>query len=121
MIQQLFSREPTDEELNIILKCYGLEKLYDDRFISYLTINVKNTIEKLYGILDLLIDIYLPCKYKFLYSSTPKRTITILRQIVRLYDCRVVKYVFNKSTYYKIEKNEIDKKIKIEKNICLKF
>jgi len=120
MINQLFSRLPTDDELEKLLKCYGISHLNQDVNINYLTMKIHNTINNLYINLDILIDIYLPCKYKFISELTEKRCITILRQLTKLYDCKVVKYSFNKTSYYKIEPKE-EAKIKIRNNVNIIF
>ncbi len=120
MINQLFRRLPTDIELEKILKCYGISNLNADININSLTMKIHNTIDNLYIILDILIDIYLPCKFKFISELTQKRCITILRQISKLYNYKVCKYSFNKTSYYKIESNE-EKKIKITNNIRVTF
>jgi len=120
MIHQLFTRYPTDQELQKILKCYNLNGLDDDLNICHLTIKVYNTIAKLYDILDLLIDIYLPCKYKFISNLNIKRALTILRQILRLFECKLQKYQIGKAYIYKVQKND-NNVIKIQKNVSLKF
>ena len=120
MINQLFSRLPTDDELEKLLKCYGISHLNQDVNINYLTMKIHNTINNLYKNLDILIDIYLPCKYKFISELTDKRCITILRQITKLYDYKVCKYSFNKTSYYKIESNK-NNPIKIKNNVKITF
>ena len=65
-----------------------------------------------------LVLYYLPCKYEmFLTNITLNKCITILRQILRLYDYNLKKreHVHNKkkSIYYRIEKIN-NKIIKIE-------
>lgn len=120
MINQLFTRIPSDNELKKILKCYGLTNLDEDINITYLSLKIHNTINNLYLILDILIDIYLPCKYNFISELTEKRTITILRQLTKLYNYRVCKYSINKISYYKIESNKIQN-IKIKNNVKIIF
>lgn len=120
MINQLFRRCPTDDELEIILKCYGISNLNDDININYTSMKIHNTIDNLYINLDILIDIYLPCKYKFISELTDKRAITLLRQITKLYDYKVCKYSINKTSYYKIQSNKIQN-IKIINNVKIIF
>lgn len=120
MINQLFKRLPTDDEFNIILKCYGIDDITNNIRITYLSMKIHNTIENLYINLDILIDIYLPCKFKFISELTDKRAITLLRQITKLYDYKVCKYSFNKTSYYKIESNKIQN-IKIKNNVKITF
>lgn len=120
MFNQLFTRKLNDDELKIILNCYNINNLETNNSITYLSLKINNTINKLYENLDILIDVYLPCKYKFISELTIKRCITILRQITRLYDYKVVKYSFNKASIYKIESNN-NKNINIKKNVELRF
>jgi len=120
MINQLFKRLPSDDELKIILKCYGIDDINNNISITYLSMKINNTINNLYINLDILIDIYLPCKYKFISELTDKRCITLLRQITKLYDYKVCKYSFNKTSCYKIESNKKNQ-IKIKNNIKITF
>ena len=120
MINQLFKRLPTDDELEIILKCYGIDDITNNISITYLSMKIHNTIDNLYINLDILIDIYLPCKYKFISELTNKRAITLLRQITKLFDYKVCKYSFNKTSYYKIESNK-NNPIKIKNNVKITF
>ena len=55
MINQLFKRLPTDDEFNIILKCYGIDDITNNIRITYLSMKIHNTIENLYINLDILI------------------------------------------------------------------
>ena len=62
----------------------------------------------------LLVDYYLPCKSRtYLNDLTPKNVITVLRQIVRLYDYNVIskeKYIKgDKFIIYQLVPN-VDKK-----------
>lgn len=115
MYNQLFRRLPTNSELNKILKCYNIEDIYGNYNITYLSLKVYDTINKLYNILDLLLDIYLPCKYTFLNNLNIKRCLTILRQLLRVFDYKLHKYQIGKMFIYKIESPDINK-MKIEKN-----
>jgi hypothetical protein len=120
MINQLFKRYLTDIELKRILECYGLNNLNEDIPITYLSLQIHKTINNLYDNLDILLEVYLPCKFKFLYNLNEKRVITLLRQITKLYDYKVCKYSVNKTSYYKIEPNQIQK-IKIQNNVKIIF
>lgn len=104
MIYQLFQRLPTIKEFDKFLKCYNISNINDNNSITYLSIKIYNTIDKLYNMLDILLEIYLPCKYKFINSLNTKRTLTLLRQIIRLFDYKLVKYKVGNQSIYKIEK-----------------
>jgi len=120
MINQLFKRLPTDKEFKIILKCYGIDDITNNISITYLSMKIHNTIDKLYKNLYILIDIYLPCKFRFISEITEKRTITLLRQITKLFNYRVCKYTCCGSPFYKIEPIE-QQTIKIRNNVIITF
>ena len=114
MLNQLFKREPTKNEFNKILECFNISDIDEIHSITYLSIKTYKTIDKLYNILDILLDIYLPCKYNFISNLNTKRCLTILRQIIRLYDCKLIKYKVSHQSVYKIERNK-KTNIKIER------
>jgi len=120
MYNQLFCRLPTKWELNKILRCYNITDINENNTITYLSLRTYNTINRLYEILDLLLDIYLPCKYQFLNNLNEKRCLTILRQLLRPFDYKLHKYQIGKDFIYKIETNEMNK-MKIEKNKIINF
>ncbi len=115
MYFQLFRRLPTDEEFKKFLLCFNIDNLNDYHIITYLSIKINNTINKIYDMLDVLLDLYLPCKYSFISSLNSKRSLTLLRHFLKLYDYKLIRYKISNQIYYKIENNEI-KKIKIELN-----
>ena len=120
MLNQLFQRSPTNEEFNKILKCFNINNIDDIHSITYLSIKTYKTIDKLYDLLDMMLELYLPCKYNFISNLNTKRCLTILRQVIRLYDCKLVKYKISHQSVYKIQKNN-NNNVKIEKNVELKF
>jgi len=120
MLNQLFQREPTIEEFDKFLKCYNINDIDGNNNITYLSIKIYKTIEKLYDMLDILIEIYLPCKYNFISSLNTKRSLTILRQIIRLFDYKLIKYKVGNQSIYKIEKNN-NNNVKIEKYKIITF
>ncbi len=120
MYNQLFKRLLTDNELKKLLECYNVFDINENNIITYLSLKTHNTINKLYNLLDLLLEVYLPCKYSFINNLNIKRSLTILRQVLRLYDYTLQKYQISKGFIYKIEKKN-EKKMKIETNITLIF
>ncbi len=68
----------------------------------------------------MLLQLYLPCKYNFISNLTTKRCLTILRQVIRLYDCKLTKYKVSHQSVYKIERNT-KKIIKIERYKVITF
>ena len=118
MINQLFNRKPDKKELSKILECYNLKSIDDTYIITSASLKYHNTINKLYNILDILMDIYLPCKYYYLSNLDQKSSITILRQIVKIFDKNVYYnfVVINKVKIVNFYINSKKNTIKIEKN-----
>jgi len=124
MINQLFKRIPDDNELIKILNCYNLKNLNDNNIFSFIDLNYHNTIDKLYSILDILLDIYLPCKYYYINNLNNKKCITILRQICRLFNKKLyLNYIVdNKAKILSFSiNNNFNQSIKIKKNVVIKF
>lgn len=124
MINQLFKRKPNQEELGKILDCFNLKSIDDDRRITFTLMNYHNTIDKLYEILDILMEIYLPCKWYYINNLNNKKCITILRQILKLYD-RILILTFIVENKTKIISYNIqplnNKTIFIQKDIKVSF
>ncbi len=116
MLNQLFQRVPTKQEFNKLLKCYNINNIDEIHSITYLSIKVYNTINKLYNMIDILLEIYLPCKYSFISNLNVKRVLTILRQIIRLYDLKLIKHKVGSQSHYVIYRNKKTNNITIEKN-----
>jgi len=115
---QLFKSVPPDFIIINVLKAFGLESLRDSTEFSKEDILTNNTIEKLYQLKNELEKYYLPCKARtYLNDITPKNSITILRQLLRIKNYGVKskeKYIRSeKSIIYKLHaldltpKNEI--------------
>lgn len=124
MINQLFKRKPNEDELIKILNCYNLKNLNDNNIFSFIDLNYHNTIDKLYSILDILLDIYLPCKYYYINNLNNKKCITILRQICRLFNKKLyLNYIVdNKAKILSFSiNNNFNQSIKIKKNVVIKF
>tara|TARA_R110000824_G_scaffold178108_1_gene357724 strand:+ start:2058 stop:2432 length:375 start_codon:yes stop_codon:yes gene_type:complete len=123
MLNQLFSRKPNPTELTKILNCYNLKDLEDTYIISSATLKFHKTVQRLYDIVGILMELYLPCKYYYFSNLDQKSAITILRQIVKLFD-KNVKYSFIVNDKVKIVNfyiNSDNQYIKIEKNKIIKF
>tara|TARA_R110000796_G_scaffold10440_7_gene34629 strand:- start:264 stop:638 length:375 start_codon:yes stop_codon:yes gene_type:complete len=124
MINQLFKRMPTASELEIILNCYKLKGLNDYSTFTYASIIFYDTINELYKINDILLNIYLPCKINYITNLNNKKAITMLRQICKLYDKKICYdiYISNKMKFIKFNiYNPDTTKIFIKKNIIIKF
>ena len=129
-INQLFIKSIDDLMLKKILDCFLINDLSDRRLFSKHELLQHNTIEKLDKLKDELMGYYLPCKAKlYLGEITEKRAITILKQILRLYNfCLVSKeknYNNKKLIFYQLssmtDKNVITNLKKNEVKNILKF
>jgi hypothetical protein len=125
MKNQLFTEIPDINFLNNFLKLYGIVNLYNStEFTKYdlIDLNIINNIEDL---IPELVIYYLPCKFKmFLTNITINKCLTLLRQIIRLYDFKLKKreHVQNKKKviYYHLEKiNNINIQINNEYKKCV--
>lgn len=84
MKDQLFKNIPTEEIINEVLKCFGLENINDTKYFSRNDLKKIKTIENINKIKNNLLKFYLPCKAKlYLNNLTEKKTITILRHFIK--------------------------------------
>lgn len=113
--EQLFKNIPSKEFVEDILKLFIPNGFQDSYYqFSRKMINEKNVIEKLNLLIPELKNYYMKCKHKkYLENLDPKKCITILRQLLRLYEYRVLSiekyHNGQKFLLYKIEKIEIEK------------
>ncbi len=113
--EQLFKNIPSKEFVEDVLKLFIPNGFQDSYYqFSRKMITEKNIIEKLNLLLPQLKNYYMNCKHKkYLENLDPKKCVTILRQLLRLYDYRVVSmekyHNGQKFLLYKIEKIEIEK------------
>ena len=99
---QLFRKIPPQNIVIKILNIYGLKDFDDRHFFSRKDLETIKCIDYLNKhIKDLLSEYYLPCKSRtYLNDINTKNAITILRQIVRLYDYNIT----SKEKYIKGDK-----------------
>ena len=118
MIHQLFQDLQDDNFKIKLLNCYGIKDLNDKKEFTKNDLEDLEIIQKIEDLIPDLVLYYLPCKYNmFLKNITVNKSITILRQILRLsnYQLKKREHVHNKkkTIYYHIE--EINyKNIKID-------
>jgi hypothetical protein len=113
--EQLFKNIPSQEFVEDVLKLFipnGFQDVYYQ--FSRKMISEKNVIEKLNLLISQLKEYYMNCKHKkYLENLDPKKCVTILRQLLRLYDYRVISmekyHNGQKFLLYKIEKIEAEK------------
>ena len=109
MNNQLFRKYPSIDFFKEFVKIYGLKDINDSREISkYTFINI-NTLEQFKNYTDKLKEFYLPCKKKrYIENITFKKLITILRQLSRLFNYKLVsneRYINGeKIIFYSLEK-----------------
>lgn len=113
--EQLFKNIPPKEFVEDILKLFIPNGFQDSYYqFSRKMITEKNVIEKLNLLMPQLKEYYMNCKHKkYLENLDSKKCVTILRQLLRLYEYRVVSmekyHNGQKFLLYKIEKIEVDK------------
>ena len=100
-INQLFRKIPPKNIINKILKYYGIHGFDDNKFFTKNCLSKYNLIKNLDEISTQFEEYYLPCKFKIYFKNlTLKKSITILRQVLKLYDY----YVKSHEKYIKGEK-----------------
>ena len=99
---QLFRKIPPKNVVVRILNVFGLKDVEDQRYFSRKDLEALKCVEEMNNTIKPLLGEYqLPCKSRtYLNDLTPKNVITVLRQIVRLYDYNVV----SKEKYIKGDK-----------------
>ena len=86
-INQLFTKKPSKELIEKLISSFGLTGFSDDKVFSKRDIDKYSSIQKIKEFKDELSVCYLPCKRKiYIEDLTIKKSITILRQILKLYD-----------------------------------
>lgn len=127
-IRQLF-RKKDDRLLQTILSCFDIENLNSKVFISEYEMHRKGVIEKINNVKPILEEYYIPCKYRHNVDKEHniRSCINILRQIIRLYDYKVVRIIKNigndKHIYFKIENINDNSSVKLNTvpNILIEF
>jgi hypothetical protein len=127
-IHQLFRESVPEVVANKITNCFGLESLKDASMFCRDDMIRLHSVEQISYMLDELKHYYLPCKARiYLHDLNEKKIITILRQILRLFNMSLnstQKYVkYKKITYYYMtELNHTKKNLKMtQQNITIDF
>jgi hypothetical protein len=127
-IYQLFRESVPEVLANKLANCLGLACIRDPTMFSKDDMVRLNSIEEVKQLIDDLKRYYLPCKARiYLHDLDEKKVITILRQVLRLFDMNlnsIQKYVkYRKVTYYYIsELNHAKKNVKMtHRNITIDF
>lgn len=84
---QLFKMTPSRTICLQVLSAFGLSSFEDNHNFSRADLETIKCVEKMEELKDILMEYYLPCKARtYLNDLNSKNVITILRQLVRLYD-----------------------------------
>ena len=126
-INQLFKKKPQKELVEKVLNIFGLSNFDDTKNFTKKDLENIDTLNNILSIKDLLEEYYLPCKKKvYLDNLTLKKCITILRQLVKLYDYTLKsneKYIKGEKIiiYYVVPISMKSQNNKIEKNCVISF
>lgn len=82
---QLFRKIPSKDVVLNILKAYNIDGFDTCHAFTLADLENHNTIKNLETFTQDLENCYLKCKWKYFTNLTPKKSITLLRQILRLY------------------------------------
>jgi hypothetical protein len=122
--KQLFSKKP---ELNVVLhllKLYGLNDFDENYSFNKIDLEKKKIVYELNKFKETLDQYYLPCKSKkYLNNITLKRSITILRQVIKEYNYKLIsreKYISGKK-YLSYNLKQIYIEGKKKPNLVVKF
>ena len=89
-INQLFKKKPSKEFIEEILLLYGINNFEDNKQFTRKDLENINLCENLNNIANKFKDYYLPCKFKiYFHDMSVKKSITLLRQLLKLYDYNV--------------------------------
>jgi hypothetical protein len=110
-IKQLYRAMVPNELFVRVYKCFGYEVLVEDYTFCKADLQRLETVNKMSEIRDELCQYYIPCKAKlYLTSMNVSKCITILRQLLRLYNIALLskqRYIrHKKTTFYSIRFSE---------------
>lgn len=115
-INQLFNEAITHDVLLQLMSCFGLTGLNDRKSFKKHDLVSKKTVQSIKNMKHILDQFYLPCKSKlYLENMTEKKAITVLRQVLRLFDYHIASRERNinnkKIIFYTLESDK-----EVEKN-----
>ena len=85
-INQLFKTRPSQEKVVTILEYFNLTGFDDTKSFTKKDLAVFETVKKINENIALLEELYLPCKAKiYLTELNEKKSVTILRQLLKLF------------------------------------
>ena len=113
-IKQLFRNIPSIEFVEKLLHIYNLDALTDNKLFSKIDLANNGTVNKMLELVPELRTYYVPCKAKiYLENINEKRSITILKHFISIYNYKLDRREVVKNTkkiiYYHLDKNEESK------------
>lgn len=87
---QLYSKIPPIDLVKDIIKLYGINDFDEHYYFSLKDLEENNIIEHIKPFNIILQGYYRKCKWSYITDVTLKKTITILRQLTRIYNYKVV-------------------------------
>ena len=126
-INQLFKKKPSKDFIEEILKLYGIENLEDSKQFTRKDLENLDLCNNLNEIFEKFNEYYLPCKFNiYLGDITIKKSITLLRQLLKLYDYNVKsneKYIKGEKiiVYQILPKNSQKKQINNNNKCVISF
>ena len=89
-INQLFKKKPSKELIIEVLNIFGIEDFNDSKQFTRKDLEKLDLCNNLNSLSSKLEEYYLPCKFKiYLQNINIKKSITLLRQLLKLYDYNV--------------------------------
>lgn len=89
-INQLFKKKPSKELIIEVLNIFGIEDFNDSKQFTRKDLEKLDLCNNLNSLSSKLEEYYLPCKFKiYLHNINIKKSITLLRQLLKLYDYNV--------------------------------
>ena len=120
MKNQLFRISPDLKITNELLTFFGIIDINDNHSFTRNNLKDLKTVDKINEIKERLLKYYLPCKNKYLEKIDEKRSITILRQFLKVNNHTLIskeKYIKGKKyLFYQVIPSQIDIYTKNRKN-----
>ena len=89
-MNQLFKIKPSKKICIKLLNAFGILDFNDTHIFTKSDLIFLNSVDKIEILRKRLLKYYIPCKARtYLYNLTIKNIITILRQIVKIYDYKI--------------------------------
>lgn len=87
---QLFRKIPPKDFVIKVLKLYGIDGFDLAKTFTIKELKSKNVLKNIQTVLPSLQTYYLKCKWKYIHNLTEKRSITLLRQLIKLYGYKLL-------------------------------